>query len=168
MPFFSLDKLALPLMILGKGFDIFGQISQGRSAAQQGKFEYEIAKMNADAIAAQGQEELRQATEEAELIKKMGDELISSQITGFATSGVTLSGTVPVVLQETAAENKLQEIRTLKEGMAAEAISQQRAAAEIAAGKMAKYRGRSQEAASYLGAGGTALTGLYDLSREFG
>jgi hypothetical protein len=165
--FFS--SLATPLMMLGGGaLDIFGQLSSGRSAAQQGKFEYEIAKINATNIEAQGAEELRQATEEAELIQKLTEDLVASQIAGFTTSGVTLSGTVPVVLAETAAEGKLDEIRTIKRGMAAEGLAKMRAQGELARGKAAKFRGRSKEFSSYLGAGGTALTGLIDLEREFG
>jgi hypothetical protein len=155
-------------MLASKGFDIFGQVSQGRAAANQGKYEYEISKINANAIAVQGQEELRQATEEAELIKKAGEELVASQIAGFATSGVTMSGTVPVVLTETVAENKLDQIRTLKAGMAAEAIAGRQATAELAKGQMAKFRGRSAATSSYLSAFGTALTGAYEFERDYG
>ena len=155
-----------PLMLFKTGLDIFGNFQKGRSAVAQGKFEYQISKMNADNIREQGKEELRQATEEAEYIKKQGDALIASQLVGYTSSGVTVSGTVPVVMAETAAENKLDEIRTLKRGLVAEVLAEKQAIAETAAGRAAKYRGRSQEAASYLNMGTSILGNTFDIGNK--
>jgi hypothetical protein len=135
-------------LAIGTGLSAYGSYRSGVDKKNAYEFESN-AKM------AQAAQVDIAANREIELTQRRYERVRSSQISSFGRSGVQLSGSPLLQLEETAA-NAMDEIRTIKE-----ASRYRKSTLEIESG-LSSALGDQAERAGMLGAGSSILTGAYN------
>lgn len=139
--------MGAPAVIMGVGIGInaVSQIISGNAQADAAQKDAALKRLQADQV------EKNAARDEA-LLAQQGHALIGEQTTAYAKSGVELSGTPLLMLEQTNAKVREQSIAIAND--AAFRASQLRAGADIS-----EDLGSDRQTAGYLGAAGSLLTG---------
>lgn len=148
-------------IVAGAGLQAAGMVQQGIAAKEQAETEQEIMDYNASLKEREAQAELARSREEARQFEEAGKGLLAEQRVGFAKGGVlTTTGTPAIVFEDTLAELEADRMRILEEGFLAESFRKSEAEGLRYQGRAAISRGRNLRTASFIGAGGSILTGL--------
>ncbi len=154
-------SLIIPLIIAGTAVSVVGQISQGIAAKKAGQAQAAIAEHNAKLKERQAEAAREQAREEADRFKERGERLQGKQKVALAKGGVLAeTGTPALVLEETAQNLEDDRLAILREGFLRGSFAESEAEGLRAQGRAAITRGKNAQIGSFLGAGGTLLTGL--------
>jgi hypothetical protein len=146
-----------------------GQVREGMAASAEGKSTQAMAEYNAKLqereaknIEAKTQYEQRKQAEYA-------DRELSSMRAGLGTSGVVSTTGSPLLVQaKQASEFEITNIMMGQEGIQQAMAARSGAALSRLEGKIARQRAKNLASASYLSAGGTALSGFGSMSGAFG
>lgn len=137
--------IAASAAAVGAGVSAIGTIQAGRAQAQMAEYNAQVAERDAEIATTSA------AYEEAQF-RHEGEELKSVQRARYAKSGVTMTGTPLLVLEDTAAQIE-------RDALAIRYGGSLEAARATSAASMARFTGKQARTASYYRAGGSLLTG---------
>jgi len=148
------------LAFAGTAMSAFGQYSAGQAAQQQAAINNQIAMQNAKLAEQQAARKEQQGYDKARAFQQWAEEFKATQRVGFNRGGVLMMGSVPTVLEETAAELEADRMKILEEGFLAAAYRLSEAANLRLQGSAYLQQGAAAARGAALGALGTILTGL--------
>jgi len=138
-----------------------GQVYSGMAASAEGKGESRLAKYNAQVQEREAQAIEQRGKREGIMQAKEAERRMSTLAARLGTSGVvTTEGSPLAILAEQATESEQDNLMIGYNAQLEASRARAQARADIYEGKLAKQRGRNKATASYIGAGGTLLTGF--------
>lgn len=143
--------MALPaIAVVGLALQAYGTIKAGSDAAAAGERDAQIKEMQARETEIGGEREVR-------LLRIRGVKTIGEQANAYAQSGVELSGSPLLMLEETNAQ-MLEEESALKHDTAYRAEMLRRG------GDISRELGAQRQTAAWISAGSSTLTGAASLA----
>lgn len=142
--------------IMGVG----GQIQQANAAEAAGKYNQQVAEMNADIAERRAKSVIEAGAQEEQMKRQEVARILGQQQAGLAASGVDLTFGSPLdTIVDTAVLGELDAL-TIRTNTYREAYNARvDATNQRASGELAAFEGKSAKAGGYLGAVGTVLGG---------
>lgn len=138
-----------------------GQIYQGMAASAEGKSAQNMAEYNAKLAMREKQQIEQRGKQESILQAKAASRQESKLLASLGASGaVVQTGTPLDILAEQAAESERENLMIGYDTQVAASQAESQARVDRMRGKVARTRGKHKATASYIGAGGTLLTGF--------
>lgn len=142
----TLATAALATAAVGTGISAYGMYQQGQTAKRAGEYNAKLAEVEAMQAEAESRENLKRSSQNYSAF-------MGTQRTQMAATGAQLGEGTPLQIEaDTAGQVQLAQLDSAVQ-------SQNRIAGIRAQGAMARWQGRQQSAASYIGAAGTLFSG---------
>lgn len=137
-----------------------GSIQQGNAAAAAGRYNAQIAEMNAKISENRARDALERGKIEEQKKRKEIAKISGAQQAAMAANGVDISFGSPLdTLVDTAVQGELDALTIRSNTYREEYDYRVQAANQRAGGQLQKMQGKSAQAAGYIGAGSTILGG---------
>lgn len=154
-----LAPLAIPLMIAGTGVSAAGMILQGRAASASAKAQAKVDEANARIAENNASLESEAVTRQLSSQRSGFSRLIGQQKSAVAKSGLTLSGSALDVMSDSELQNSLMEQEIQRGGFARASGYLQQSSDFRAQAAIGRAAGANARTGSYIGAGGTLISG---------
>jgi len=141
----SMVYVAVAVAVVSAGVSAYSQYSAGENAAEEADYNAKVAEQNALA-------EKDKASYDENIHRDNVRKLLSTQRALYGKSGVDMTGSPLLVMEDTAAKSEIDALAIRHGGDIAAA--QQRSAATLS-----KMRGKNAQTAGYIGAGSSLLSG---------
>jgi len=151
---------AVPIMMaVGTGVSIFGQVQQGRAARAEAETEAAWQEYNARLAEQEAKVRDQQANVQTADAQKEARQLKARQRAQIAASGMAMSGSPLLVMNETAANLERSILEVSRRGAVEAQQLRSQAGMSLFQAETAKLRGRNAQKAAYIGALGSGLSG---------
>ena len=153
---------AIIIAAAGVGLTAASTIQQGRIAAAQGRFQEQVDLRNQQALERQAKAEQAAAAVEEGRISRKEKFVKATQRAIIGKSGVGLAGATLSVLADTAFQFSLDRNLILRRGLIRARELTTRGGIFASQGRFARTTGAQQRTASFISAGGSILSGVFD------
>jgi hypothetical protein len=145
--------------LAGAGVSAYGMIQQGKAQRRESEYQAQVDENNAITTGYAAIQEQRNAQIEADQLRGVRDRALGSQRAAAAASGLTISGSVIDVMNDSAIEAEKEIQMSIYRGNIAAQNRRGEADNLRQRAKLTRMSGRNAQRTSFYQAGGTLLSG---------